>query len=281
MTETELKDALREENAEMPQHPELCWDMLEHIGSTDPELRDTLIYELLASWIEAGAYSQETMRRMMAICLDEGHIRFHLGARCDDSVFTRTFSSLIIAALLDRHLQEPYLTAEEITSVAGTLTECIGKEADIRGYVEGKGWAHAIAHISDAASALIHCPETSREQAAAIVHALTARIARSKESYLDGEERRAAVALKALCRRGFWTDDEWIGFIREVYANCRSGAPNDIARCRRVESVRRLYMALYFDLRSEGIGAVVADAIEQVMKVNWKRQRAASVRENR
>ena len=46
------------------------------------------------------------------------------------------------------------LSEEQLYSVAEQVLEYVYLEEDVRGYVEGKGWAHSTAHAADALDAL-------------------------------------------------------------------------------------------------------------------------------
>ena len=98
-----------------------------------------------------------TLRRILVTVLDDEHLFLHLGARTSDSVFTRSFSVLLVALALHHHQNQPFLSAEDLRRVKADLCRYIEKENDLRGYVVGKGWAHAPAHAADALGALAKC----------------------------------------------------------------------------------------------------------------------------
>ena len=152
---TRADDALSEE--ERLEAARVC---LTHLGSPDLELRDELIYTTLARWIVDKAYFSEVeLRDFLQTSLDDQHLFFCLGDEEDDSVFTRSFSSLVIACILERHRKAPFLDEAVIGEVKARVTSYLNQERDLRGYVEGKGWAHAVAHAADVLDELVQCPE--------------------------------------------------------------------------------------------------------------------------
>jgi len=128
---------------------DLIADMLKHIGHTDPMLRDELIYSTVNTWIDKSIISTIQMKHILTTCLDKDHLFYGIGESDTDSVFTRAFSSLQIAAALWMHDESPFLTSEDILNVKDTVLSYVSQERDYRGYVTGKGWAHAVAHIAD------------------------------------------------------------------------------------------------------------------------------------
>jgi len=129
---------------------DLIADMLKFIGHTDYELRDALIYSTFCTWVDNNVISTEQMRHMLITCLGEDYLFFGIGERDTDSVFTRSFSSLVIALAFCVQDETPFLTEADILNIKDALIRYIGLERDYRGYIVGKGWAHAVAHIADA-----------------------------------------------------------------------------------------------------------------------------------
>jgi len=125
-------------------------DMLKFIGHTDAELRDNLIYMTFVYWIEEkGLVSVEKMKEILDICLSDSHLFYGIGEKGTDSVFTRSFSALVIALAFCLHDESPFLTIDDVQTIKETVFRYINEEKDYRGYVDGKGLAHSVAHIAD------------------------------------------------------------------------------------------------------------------------------------
>ncbi|TCS95578.1 DUF2785 domain-containing protein [Hazenella coriacea] len=162
MQEHELKQLLRElDNSKSETSfdwSSLCTSMLPWIGSTDSDLRE-LIYSTYSQIILNEWISPTECKNILEVCLDEQHLMFQLGSSEDDSVFMRSFSSLVIALILEVNAEKNFLEDEIITKVKEKLTLYTPQEQDVRGYVEEKGWAHSIAHVADAWDAWIKSPQ--------------------------------------------------------------------------------------------------------------------------
>lgn len=116
----------------------LALRMLEKIGSPDPELRDNLIYNVIGNWIINGIFTPDQMRKLLNISLDEKHLFLKLGEKETDSVFTRTFSVLIIPLILMIHARKNFLSETEIMEVKENVFTYTISEQDLRGYVKAK-----------------------------------------------------------------------------------------------------------------------------------------------
>jgi len=140
----------------------LIADMLKFIGHTDAELRDELIYSTINTLTENMTFSTAQVKHILTTCLGDEHLFFNIGDKDTDSVFTRAFSSLPISvALWLNQNKTPFLTADELNHIKDTVLRYIKQEKDYRGYVDGKGWAHAIAHIADALGHLAEASKTA------------------------------------------------------------------------------------------------------------------------
>src|SRR5260370_6274089 len=128
--------------------------MVQIFASTDPQLRDNLTYSFLAHAIidveSEKKLTTSQVEDLLLTCIDEEHLFYHIGEAGTDTVFMRSFSLLIIAAILFADAKTPRLS-EQVTRQAQTaLLHYAKEEKDWRGYINGKGWAHAAAHLSDA-----------------------------------------------------------------------------------------------------------------------------------
>lgn len=138
-------------------HTEIIASALDHIGSPDPVLRDELIYATLARWIMGAHLTSAEITSLLDTILDEAHLGYRLGESNTDSVFTRSFSLLLLPPILIAHRERNFLPAEKILEVFSRVMEYLDKERDWRGYIPGKGWAHAAAHAADTLDDLVQC----------------------------------------------------------------------------------------------------------------------------
>ena len=129
---------------------EITKEMLNYIGSPDPELRDDLIYLILSDWIIKGVYTPEQLREILKIAFDDQHLFYKIGEVESDSVFTRSFSVLLIPLILITHRKNNILSKNELQDVYNKVIKYVREEKDLRGFIENKGWAYSVAHGADA-----------------------------------------------------------------------------------------------------------------------------------
>jgi hypothetical protein len=170
MNETELKQTLvnikkNSVNLTTEEIHGLSSLMLESIGSTDSELRDGLIYSLFSKWIIEKRISEERLHEILLTCLNDKHLFLGLGELNTDTVFTRSFSILVITAIVYYHNHiTPFLTEEDIRNTHERVLTYALEEKDLRGFVTNRGWAHSVAHMADCLDELAKCSLIGREQ---------------------------------------------------------------------------------------------------------------------
>lgn len=175
--------------------------MLHHIGSTDPELRDQLIYTLFYRFIiEDDQLTNEQLTDMFQTTL-KYHLFHGIGEVESDTVFTRAFSTLLIALIVYRDRQQGFLSEADIDMLKAKLLAYLDCEIDTRGYVPTKGWAHAIAHVADTFDELVLHPSLDETEFGEILEALWDKVMFSTV-YLHDEDERLLNPIFALLGRG-------------------------------------------------------------------------------
>jgi hypothetical protein len=227
----------------------LALRMLEKIGSPDPELRDTLIYNVIGNWIINGIFTPDQLRKLLNISLNEKHLFLKLGEKETDSVFTRTFSVLIIPLILMIHVRKNFLSEAEIMEVKEKVFTYTISEQDLRGYVKGKGWAHAMAHAADTLNLLVKYHFTDREDLLKILRIIQKKFSINEYVYINAEEERMITVVMSILKRDILTASEMVSWIKsfEEYITTNSEPEEDI----RIHNIKHFLSSMYFRLRQE------------------------------
>lgn len=218
--------------------------MLDHIGDTDPEFRDDLIYNTFYEWIEVKeCFNEEQLRCMLSTLIDEKHLFYQIGSDGDDSVFTRTFSVLAVALVLSRHKKRTFLSEEEFTHIKNKLIEYYTSELDLRGHVEQLGWAHAAAHGADAMDELIQCRECSEDVVKEILHAFKRILYNGKYIFHNEEDERISLVAFRVIKGNLLSKQTIIQWVQELSecAEWQRDWPQYVARVNVKNFIRCLY----------------------------------------
>ncbi|WP_251131076.1 DUF2785 domain-containing protein [Exiguobacterium sp. s189] len=174
--------------------------MVQHIGSPDGELRDRLIYTMFFRLIvEQKDIEIDKMSELLETSVESLLFQGIEETKSDD-VFTRAFTTLLIALILHRDIEENFLTKEQFKRTKTALIQYLTLEKDTRGYVNGHGWAHSIAHAADAVDELIANPKLNPKSFPELFNIIIVQIMRSDILAHDEEERLINPLLRLLDR---------------------------------------------------------------------------------
>jgi uncharacterized protein DUF2785 len=189
---------------------DLTSELTAMLGDTDPRLRDGIAYEVLATWVSEGVYDDllQGLGDGMAAGLMVG-----IGERGTDTVFRRSFSALILAECVSRDTEMRVVPPDTILRWGDRAAGWLVRERDVRGYVHGKGWAHAVAHGADVLAALAQSPALGRLELTVLLDVIADRVLSESDRLLHGEDDRLALATMQILRRDLLgTDvvDPWL-----------------------------------------------------------------------
>lgn len=223
----------------------LTFEMLPHLGSTDPELRDELIYSLLSQWIIHNRVGKNRMKEIVKQCLDEEYLLWKVGEIETDSVFMRSFSTLIITSILYYHNRViPFLDKEEIVKMRDIIFNYVNMEKDFRGYVSEKGWAHSIAHIADCLDELAVCPQIEQDDLKQLLCYVRNLIGTRDIAFIYGEDERMVTAIVSIINRKLLEKDTVLRWLHEFSKFDKYKVlPNDYWYAK---NIKNLFRSLYF-----------------------------------
>lgn len=250
---------------------DLTSELTTMLGDTDPRRRDGIAYDVLATWVAEGVYDHllEGLGDGMAIGLLVG-----VGQRGTDSVFRRSFSALILGQCIERDNTEHLLREESVLRWGDRLAGWLVREQDLRGYVDGKGWAHAVAHGADALGALAASRAVGRLELTVLLDVIGDRlVAETDQCLVHGEDDRLAVATMAILRRdlvGLDILEPWLARLARHASPDFSRTGDPYAVTGNVSSfLRALYLQLALASRPPDIRAdLLLDLIERLRSVH-------------
>ncbi len=178
---------------------DLTAELTRMLGDPDPALRDGTAYPTLTTWLDRGVYDDLLggLGDGMALGLLVG-----LGERDTDTIFRRSFSALVLGECIARDNRRPLLPGGKILEWGDRLATWLLRERDLRGYVPGKGWAHAVAHGADALAILASSPHLATPELTVLLDVVADRVISPVDRlFTTGEPDRLAYATMNVLRR--------------------------------------------------------------------------------
>lgn len=191
---------------------QLTPELLDYLGSPDPELRDDFTLPILAYWMYRGLYTPADQRSIIAT-LGE-NLTKGIGEAGTDGVFLRSFSALLLAEMVNFDNKHPYLEENEVRMLLLQALAYLGAEQDGRGYVNGKGWAHACAHTADWLMVLARSRYTMAPDLERVLKGVSAKVlSMNNPVYIHDEDERLVNVIGEALLKDVLTIDFWFGWL--------------------------------------------------------------------
>ena len=242
---------------------EMTEDLTRMLGDSDPEVRDGIAFPTMATWIDEGVYDDLLVGLGDGMChgLDIG-----LGEVETDTVFRRSFSALMLTECIDRTTRAALGGPDVVLRWGDKIMSWYSRERDLRGFVPGKGWAHAVAHGADALGALARSPVMGRLELTVILDVIGDRLLMPTDAFfVCGEGDRLAYATMHLLRRdvlGIDVLEPWVARLAAGAVGRGSIHRNPYLVSGNVQSyLRSLHLQLSLSSASSGHPAVRSDLL--------------------
>lgn len=246
----------------------LTAELFVYLGSTDPELRDQIAYETFANFLDRDYYSWEEIKIYIANLL--ANLESGIGDTDSDSVFLRSFSALFLAEIVHNDNKVPRLKKRIIKTILEKGLWYLAAEQDPRGFVQDKGWAHALAHIADLFLVLGKSLNTGKSDHQRILNGICEKLTRSTNwVYLHGEDDRLSRAVLEIMHRGTSSATfvkKWLNsFLKPGFGSWK-GAWTKEESARAFFNVRNFMRSLYLHVVAEDELPLKEDMEKMILK---------------
>lgn len=176
-------------------------ELVAYLGSPDPVRRDRIAYDVLARWVDRGTLAPAEVRALAATLVRA--LREPISAAAPDGVFRRSFSALVLAAIVRRDAAASILDDAARRDLLQATRAYAERETDLRGHIGARGWVHAAAHTADLLAQLMKLPLfTPADRGVALEAVARFTVRRHGVVLAYGEDGRLAAAVLAAARAG-------------------------------------------------------------------------------
>ena len=247
--------------------------LLSNFATPDAELRDELTYMILVHAIidreTANRLSAQQHEALLLTCIDDAHLFYSIGEAGTDSVFMRSFSLLIIAALLYADATFQQISQDATLKTRTALPRYAREERDWRGYIKGKGWAHSVAHLSDALDEIAQNRYITQADREAIMHILTYLATLPEPLCYEEDDRLSFVAYRIIAPGMVddtfletWVESLFVTRTKEI----AGGTLDDVASRVQAANARNFLRSLYFRLHWNQKAPALVERISGILK---------------
>ena len=180
------------------------------LADPDPALRDGAAYEALSTWMRKRLLAPPTLAALRDRLLP-------MLVETDPRGFRRPFAALVLAEVARTDRMQPWLDEAGRDGLVQAAANYLEGVQDYRGFTDGEGWRHGVAHGADFAMQLALNPALDARQLDRLRGALARQIAPSSApAYVHGEPMRLARPVLFIAARGTHDAAEWQGWLERV-----------------------------------------------------------------
>ncbi|MGH8193717.1 MAG: DUF2785 domain-containing protein [Woeseiaceae bacterium] len=230
--------------------PSLVQELSGYLASTDPALRDEIAYPILAQWMYVKRIVPLDVRHEL-VAKWSANLTRGIGAQGTDSVFLRSFSTLMLSVAVALDNEAPWIEDAEFNRLLHSALTYLREERDTRGFDAEKGWIHSVAHTADLLKFLGRSRHLEVSGQSAILTAIAEKLIQLDHVLIHGEDERLARAVVSILAR---PDADMSGFqvlldgLKPVWPD---GLPTP-AQLAVNENRKNLAVSLYAVLNTDG-----------------------------
>lgn len=243
----------------------LALALVDCLEDSDPDLRDTVAFTGLSTWMRGGHLDSDTVRELRS------QMVARLKGEDDELRLRHTFAALTLAELARVDRIEPVYSEDELAELVDVAEAFLQQIDDYRDFDPKLGWRHQVAHGSDLVLQLVINPRVEAPAAARLLDALAPQVAPAGVAYTAGEPQRIARAVHFAQQRDVLDTEWWQGWMtRAVPSPIDPSAPMTTDRV----DARHNRIAFLLALHYAASGAANARGAELQSLINGAMQRA-------
>ncbi|HEY9144181.1 MAG TPA: DUF2785 domain-containing protein [Arenimonas sp.] len=238
------------------------------LAHPDPAVRDALAYTSLATWLRADAVSPAVRAGLMETLLPA------LASEPPDPAgFHAPFAALVLAEVARTDRVAAWLSDEQRETLVSAAANYLAGVRDYRGFTDGEGWRHGVAHGADFVMQLVLNPALDTAARRRLLDAVASQVAPvGAPPYVHTESERLARPVLLALGLGAFDEDSWKAWLEGVASPAPMPAWNeawkDEAGLARRHNLRGFLLALHAGISSEETLAAYRPAVEVALRAS-------------
>lgn len=191
----------------------LTEELIKHIGDPDPNIRDGLIYPVLAHLLHDDVHQKEELIKFTHLLLSEEYLFKGIHTKSIKNTVTRTFTLLQLVILIYKHNKDHSLTDELQIRIFNAVLEYFNNESIYLGYDDTYGFVHAVAHTADVFNQMAKSPLLTKVQVKEILSLIVKAFKNNTYQFICDEDERMVNAIETMIKSNYISKEELILFI--------------------------------------------------------------------
>jgi hypothetical protein len=190
-------------------------DILSIVKSENVELREQYAPRVLMDLVNARLVDHQELKEIVQRLVSATYLYEGIGEQHTKTVFIRSTSAMWLTILIQADMEQHFLTTEEAKDVLQQLSVYLLKERDVRGYVEGQGWANAATNAMNLYLTCLQHPAFEIRFVPNILSGISKALI-TGYVFVDDEEARFAQFVQALSNLDY-PEEVLIEWIEQLY----------------------------------------------------------------
>ncbi len=192
--------------------------LLSHLAAPNPQVRDKGVYFLFNDLLHAQAFTEKQFHYIKNTLLSEDFLFYHILEPKGDGIFKRSFSVLILSALLyaDRAMYHTF-SEEDLVDIIDRITTYVVLERDGRGFIGQKGWGHVYTHIGNIFDELM-ASDLNRANKLFLLTTILQGYRRMNDALVFGEDNRLAAVFSYLANKDTFFAEYFLTLLKDWQA---------------------------------------------------------------
>lgn len=185
--------------------------LTECLGDPDPVLRDEIAFGGISHILRSGRVNEEGLRALKADLIER------LDRPSDPDGFEKPFAAIALSEVARTDRITPWMSEAERSELVTVGSTYLRGVRDYRGFVDGEGWRHGIAHGADLLMQLSLNPALPEGSAQPMMVAIGVQIASQEApAYIFDEPRRLARPVIFLGQSGALSEAQLTAWFTEI-----------------------------------------------------------------
>ncbi len=247
----------------------LIEEILPFIGDPDPEIRDNIVYGVLAHLFHDKHLSEERLTYYLELLMSDDYLFYDMDNNDSYSVLRRSFTILQLVIIVYVHRRDQVISKESIEALYEAFLKYFNNENILTGYQEPIGWVHAIAHSADLFAQLMQIPWFDAQKLLTMFDAIANKIKQDKYLFVSNEDERMLVAINKGLERNLLSEEQILTWLDLFLIKDH---PNDYMSHMNLENnIKHLLSSLYFTWEDHESYGLITKRIKEILKENKQR----------
>lgn len=241
----------------------LATSLMNHIGELRSEVRDNLVYVVLAHLFHDQHLNEEELTQYLKQLKSESHLFYDMHNKEQWSILKRSFSMLQLVILVYVHRRDHVIDVKEIDLLFDDFMSYLSQEKVFLGYDESVGWVHATAHGADLLAQFMQLEICDEKKIILMFDQMQMLVKQRNVIYTHNEDERLVKAVIKGLDRNLLSESYLVTWVKKFTLDHE--VTDQEERLNLKHNIKQFLSSLYFSLKGEETYTYLHKAIKDMM----------------